>query len=250
MRIIFTMKPVKTVRYPKPNPMSWYNLLGFVCIISYLLPVGVIIYNGFYKHRSLAALAIYFTIVAGYNFMAEDIIQVSKVFLRNFGILTNYLDVPLMMTALLFFCADKQKQKNIFWLIGVFIAYELFITYLIGYKPVAIIYIMGPGIVVILVYTFYLFVRQVKFSLMHRKNQGRIVMLASILFAYACYSLIYYFYYIQKTPYKEDVQLLYNIASIISSGMMAIGLHLMRKRMKELQMLKITRKELALFFAN
>jgi hypothetical protein len=90
----------------------------------------------------------------------------------------------------------------------------------------------------------------VKFTILHGKNQGRTVMLASIFFVYACYMLIYYFYFIQKTPDTNDTLLLYFIASFISSILMALGLHLMRKRMKELRSLKVTRKELALFFSN
>jgi hypothetical protein len=109
---------------------------------------------------------------------------------------------------------------------------------------------MGPGIILVLVYTFYLFVKQVKFSIMHRKNQGRIVMLAAILFAYACYFLIYYFYYILRTPYKDDVMLLYYLSSTIGSVLMTIGLHLIRKRIRELQTLKVTRKELSMFFGQ
>jgi len=230
--------------------MIWYNLLGYICIVSMFLPLGVIILNRFYIHRSLAALFLYFLFTAVYNMMDSGILPASKIFQRNFGILTNYLDVPLMMSALLFFCPSKRKQRNIFFLIGGFILYEFIITLIIGYRPLSVVYIMGPGILVVIGYTFYLFVRQVKFNIMHRKNQGRIVILAAILFAYSCYSLIYYFYYILRTPYKEDTLLLYHLASTISSVLISIGLHLMRKRMKELQSLRVTRKELAMFFGH
>lgn len=248
MRIIFTVN--LGLQCPKPNPMNWYNLLGFVCIISMLLPVGVIMLNRFYIHRSMAALFLYFLLTAVYNMMDSGLISAPKTFQRNFGILTNYLDVPLIMSVLLFFCPTKQKQRSIYFLIGGFLLYEIIITFLIGYRPLSVVYIMGPGILIVLAYTFYLFLRQVKFSIMHKKNQGRLVILAAILFAYSCYSLIFYFYYIQNTPYKADTLLLYHVASTISSVLISIGLHLMRKRMKELQSLRITRKELAMFFGH
>lgn len=230
--------------------MSWYNLLGFICTLSFLLPVAVIGYNRFYKHRSLASLLIYFSIVAAYNLMTGNIIPVSKNFLHYFGILANYLDVPLILMSLLFFCPDKPKQRVVFLLISIFISYETLITFIFGFKILAIVYIMGPGIVLVLAYTFYLFLRQVKFSIMLRKNQGKMVMLASIFFAYACYAIIYYFFYILKTPFKEDAMLLYHLASTIASVVMSVGLQLLRKRMRELEALKITRKELALFFGH
>ena len=82
------------------------------------------------------------------------------------------------------------------------------------------------------------------------KNAGRTLMLVSILFAYGCYALVYYFYYIQKTPAVTDVFLLYFISTLVSSIIMTIGLHLIRRRLKELQEIKNTRRELALFFNN
>jgi hypothetical protein len=93
-------------------------------------------------------------------------------------------------------------------------------------------------------------VRQVKFSIYHGKNHGRVLMLASILFGYACYALIYFFHYIEKTPYIADVFKLYYISSMISAVSMALGLHLMRRRIRELELLKVTRKELAIIFGT
>jgi hypothetical protein len=59
---------------------------------------------------------------------------------------------------------------------------------------------------------------------------------------------VYYFYYIQHTPFVDDVLLLYFISTFVSSVLMCIGLQLTSKRMRELQEVKNTRKELAVFF--
>lgn len=228
--------------------MNWNAIFGIACIVSLTAPIVVIVYHRYYKHRSLAALLIYYSVTLIYLLMSENIIPVTKNIRVNFGIFNNYLDVPLMLTALVFFCPNKQRQNIIRLLSYAFIAFELLVTLMYGFKPVSIVYIMGPGFVIIIAYTFYLFMRQVKFSIMHRKNHGRVIMLSSIFFSYACYSLIYYFYYVQKTPYVEDTELLYFISTIISTAVMSTGLQLMNKRMKELQSLRITRKELAMFF--
>ena len=228
--------------------MNWNAFFGIACILSLTAPMAVILYHRYYKHRSLAALLIYYSITLIYILMSQNIIPVNNTVRINFGILNNYLDVPLMLTALVFFCPNKQKQKNVRLLSYLFIAYVVLITVMHGFKPVSIVYIMGPGFAIIICYTFYLFMRQVKFTIMHGKNHGRVMMLAAIFFSYACYALIYYFYYVQKTPYVKDTELIYFIATIISSLVMAVGLHLMNKRMKELQSLRVTRKELAMIF--
>jgi hypothetical protein len=162
----------------------------------------------------------------------------------------NYTNIPLVLTALLFFCPSKQKQGKVKIVTLLFIAYEIVIIAIYGFSFKSIVYIMGPGAGVIMIYSFYLFVRQIKFSIFHGKNHGRVLMLASLVFDWSCYGLIYFFQYIQKTPFESDVFRLYYISSIVSSVLMAIGLHMMRARMKELQSIKTTRRELALFFGH
>lgn len=230
--------------------MSLNAALGVACILCFTLPIAAVIYNRFYTHRSLFALMIYYGVTAIDNMMAQGIIPVGKSFSNQFGILNNFLDIPLMLTALLFFCPNKQKQNVIRLFTFLFIGYELVVILALGFNTGAIIYVMGPGIIIVLGYSFFLFLRQVKFSILHGKNQGRTLMLASVFFMYATYALIYYFYYIMKTPFKADTMMLYFIASGIASILMAIGLHMMRQRMRELETLKTTRKELALFFGN
>lgn len=228
--------------------MNWNTIFGIACILSLTAPVAVILYHRYYQHRSLAALLIYYTATLAYLLMAQGIIPVNRTVRINSGVLVNYLDIPLMLTALVFFCPNKQKQNLVRLFSYSFVGYEILIAFICGFTPRSIVYIMAPGFVIILSYTFYLFVRQVKFSIMNGKNHGRMLMLASIFFSYACYTLIYYFYYVQKTPEVRDTELLYFIANIVSSLVMAIGLQLMNRRMKELHSLKVTRKELAVFF--
>jgi hypothetical protein len=109
----------------------------------------------------------------------------------------------------------------------------------------------GLGWIAIIVsYTFYLFVRHIKITIVYGKNAGRTLMLASILFAYGCYGLVYYFYYIQRTPDVADAFLLYFISSITASVIMTMGLHLTQKRLKQFMEVKNTRRELEMFFHN
>lgn len=230
--------------------MNWNTILSILCILSLTLPVVVIIYNRYYTHQSLAALLIYYSVIAVDNILAEQIIPSTPGIRQYIGILDNYVDIPLMLTGLLFFCPGKQKQLRVRVLTYLFIAYELVLTFIFGFSRESIVWIMAPGIFIVVIFSFYLFLRQVRFSIFHGKNHGRVLMLAGILFGYSCYALIYYFHYIQKTPFIADVFVLYYITSIISSLLMAIGLHMMRSRMKELKSLQTTRKELALFFGH
>ncbi|MFL5773946.1 MAG: hypothetical protein ACJ75F_12350 [Flavisolibacter sp.] len=230
--------------------MKWNAVPGIACLLSFMLPVAVIIYNRYYTHRSLAALLTYYIFSAINIIMVMDLLSLPASFRNNFILTSVYLAVPIVLSSLLFFCPNKPKQRIVNFLILSFISYEILITAFYGFNTVTAGYILGPGLLLILGHSAILFARQVKFTIMHGKNQGRTLMLSSMLFAYACYILIYYFYFIQKTPDTADTVLLYFISSFITAIIMAWGLHLMRKRMRELRSLRITRKELALFFSN
>lgn len=230
--------------------MNWNTLVGVTATVSLFLPVAAILYYKLYQHRSLAALLISYLITALYNLMSEGLIPLSASFQRGFGVVNNYLDIPLMLTALLFFCPIKQKQRTVHIITAVFIANEIVIACLFGLNPKAVIYIMGPGLALILIYSFYLFARHIKITVEFGKNAGRTLMLVSILFAYGCYAIVYYFYYILETQAVADVFTLYYITSFVSAIIMTIGLHLIRRRMRQLQEVKNTRRELAMFFGS
>jgi hypothetical protein len=230
--------------------MSWNTIFGVACTISLFLPVAAILYYKIYHHRSLAALGLSYLTTALCNMMNEGILPVGAGLLKGFVVFNNYMDVPLILTALLFFCPSKQRQKPVQILTISFLLYELVIGIVFGFSPKSIVYIMGPGVLLVLVYTFYLFTRQVKITIVHRKNGGRALMLAAILFGYGCYGVVYYFYYIQRTPNVADAFLIYFITSLLSCSMMTVGIHMIRKRMKKLEEAINTRKELALFFGH
>ncbi|MBA2745245.1 MAG: hypothetical protein H0U44_03365 [Flavisolibacter sp.] len=228
--------------------MNTNTFFGFVASLAFFVPVTIILYYRLYKHRSLLALMTSYLLTAFYNILSQDYLQVPPGFIRGFGVINNYLDIPLMLTALLFFCPIKKKQNSVHIVTAAFIIYEMILAFTFGLDPKVIIYIMGPGLAIIVGYTFYLFVRHIKITIVYGKNAGRTLMLVSILFAYGCYSLVYYFFYIQKTSDVADAFLLYFISSLAASILMSIGLHLIKKRMKQLQEIQNTRKELQLFF--
>ena len=85
---------------------------------------------------------------------------------------------------------------------------------------------------------------------MHGKNIGRVLMLGSILFSYSAYFFVFYTYFIQEQKEIVGVYNIYFVSSTIASLLMSVGLFLMRARIKELQELKVVRKELQMVFGS
>jgi preprotein translocase subunit SecF len=166
----------------------------------------------------------------------------------KFGIVSNYLDVALILIVLLIFCASAQKRIAIYISLGVFLLFEIFVGSIFRFTRESLTYILGPGLLLIFCWAVILFAQHVKLSIEKNKGFGKTFMITSILFAYGCYMMIYYFYYIQKTNDVRDVLLIYYIVSIISSMLMAVGLILVYKKTRQIKEVQTTRKELAVFF--
>lgn len=224
--------------------------LGIISAIAFFLPALIILSSRLLINISLLALVVYFLSVTTHNLMVENIIIVSKEVQQNFGVINNYLDVPLMLTSMLMFYTEKIKQKLIITSIIVFTAFEIIILIQHQLQPISSKYIMGPGIILVLLHSLYLFINNIKSTIVQGKGVGKTLMITSILFAYGCYFLVYLFAYIQRTSNREDVYIIYYLSSIIFSVLMSAGLVWVKKRLKEIKEVQTTRKELSIFFQN
>lgn len=229
--------------------MNLNATLGILSAIAFLTPPLLIIYFRLFS-LSLISLAIYFTAVFSYILMSENIIAVDVDTRRTVGSAINYLDVPLMLVYMLMFCVEKWKQKIIFLTLILFLLYESTIFYHYQFSAVSSKYIMGPGIILVMIASVYFFIFNIKQTIILGKGIGKTLMNSAILFAYGCYSLVYIFAYIIKTSNKADVFTIYYLASIIFSILMSAGLVWVKRRLKEIKEVQIARRELSVFFNN
>lgn len=218
-------------------------------VLCFALPIAVVLYYRLYRHASLIALVLYYAL-AILRCIGSDRMPPLPDFSSKWEVLYNYIEVPLMLIALLFFCPARYKQKRFHFLVSLFGGYELGVAFLFGFTPSASLYIMVPGLLVIVAYSLYLFLRQLRFTIMHKKNLGRVLMLGAMLASSGCYLAMFCSYFIQEKPNVSGIYALYFLSSTIASAILSIGLYLMRQRIKGLQELKITRSELQMIFGG
>lgn len=229
--------------------MITISLYGLTSILCFGLPVLAIILFKLYRHTSLIALAVYYLLTIANCLYAGNIPPVPD-FQHPLDIAYSYIEIPLILTSLLFFCYGHQRKQIMQKIIIGFIAYEVLISLYFKFSPEATLYIVAPGLLVVVGYTAFLLLRQLKFTMVHGKNIGRVLMLSAILFSYCSYGLGFYTYFIQKQTDIGSIYSLYFISSTVAALMMSVGLFMMRHRIKELQELKIVRKELQMVFGS
>ena len=228
--------------------MNLVTSLGILAAIALLFPALIIFFCRLFNNKSLLTLGIYFLFVGLYNLMAADLLPASDEFIRKAGIVNNYLDTPLVLLFLLFFCTTSRQQNVLYISLGAFVLYEIIVTIALGFNVNALVYILGPGVLILFGYSVYFFVKYARIAIEKNKQIGKTFMLGSIAFAYGCYGMIYCFHYIQKTPATADVFLIYYIASIIASLIMSVGLIWITRQSQKIKEVQVTRRELAVFF--
>jgi hypothetical protein len=225
------------------------SLFGFTSVVCFSLPVVIILFFRLFRHIGLLALLVYYTLtilrcVSSNNVPPEPNLK------NGWDVLYNYLEIPLMLSTLLFFCRARKRQEKIHFLMGGFVVYELAIAVLYGFSPTASLYVMVPGLVIVASCSLFLFIRQVRFSLVHQKNTGRLLMLGALVFSYSCYLFLFFSYFLMELQTVSGIYALFFLSSSIAAVMMSVGLYLMRHRIKELQELKVTRRELQMVFGG
>jgi hypothetical protein len=228
--------------------MNWNAIMGTASTFAFLFPVILIGMYKLYTQRAFQVLFLYYLLSAVYNLMVQDIIPVSIQTRKIFGTFSNYLDTPMMLLFLLSFCTDKWRIRTIQVTLGIFIVYEAIVTMVVGFTNESNVYILGPGISIILIFSLILFIRQMRITVVQGRSLGKTLMLTSIVFSYVLFGIIYLFHYVQKLPAVNDIFLLYFITSFITSVIMSIGIVLVNNRIREVKELQLTRKELQMFF--
>jgi hypothetical protein len=183
--------------------------------------------------------------------MKQNVIISPRWFYQSLGILDNILDAPLMLVFLAFFATSALMTRRIMTTLFAFIGFEAIILVIYGFSLKAVKIILGPDIAVVWIYSFMFFLRNVRLAITNSKATGKAVMASSVLLSYTIFSLVYIFYYLaNNTQYQDDSRLIYYLVTIISALLMSIGILIENKRLKKLDELKNTRKELAAIYGE
>jgi len=230
--------------------MNFNLMVGTITTVVLFLPPLLIAGGRLISNGSLLGLFFYYLFTAIYNLMTLNFMNLPLLVKRYAAVCFNYLDTPLMLLILLFFCNERWKRRLVFVALAFFLLYEIAIGILFRLDVESSVYLLGPGTLLILGLSIFFFTHYGKITIVHGKEVGKTFMLVSILFSYGCFLVLYYLHYLLRTPAVADVFLIYYIDVLLSTILMSIGLFWLIKRNRELKELQITRKELALFFDN
>ena len=230
--------------------MTWHSAIGILSTIALFAPALIIVVTKLIRYKQYFPLFIYCLLAFGFNLMTEQVINVPKTIERHYGIINNLLDMPLILSFLIFQIASSLHIKMIKILLAAFILFEFVMILLFGITIKTITLTMGPGLVLVFGYSLYYFVYTVKRSFVHNKFIGKAIIASSLTFAYGCFIIIYLMHYVFPLDDLDNLFLMYYFITIIYCSILSVGLYVESKRKKKLYELLITRRELKKFFSD
>lgn len=230
--------------------MNWKEIMGIISTVALLLPVVLVLAYRLYRLRYFIALGVFYLLSSVYNLMSENYISVNPEFRKIFGITNNFLEFPLMFIFIGYFSFSVQFAKRIRYTVLLFLLFEIAAIVIWGYKKEAMVVVMAPGLSLLLFFSTWFSLRQIKIAITQGKAVGKALMTTALLFAYSCYMLIYIFYYIINSKDVADIFTMYFIAATFSSLVLSVGIIIESKRIKKLEEIKQTRKELNMIYDN
>ncbi|MBL7744736.1 MAG: hypothetical protein JNN00_14790 [Chitinophagaceae bacterium] len=230
--------------------MTWFSAMGLITAIALFLPIVIILTLRLAWYKSFPALLIYFLLVSVHIFLSLDFIKANRNIIQYYGVFNNFIDAPLMLTFMTYFSKTATFRNRMRVVIIALILFEVVIIAVFGFNRNSVVIAMAPGLSLVLAFSLIFFIHQVKIAVVYQKAAGKAFMTAALLFAYGGYSFIYVAYYLIKTPDRADIQLMYYLVTIFSSLLVATGVLIERRRVKQLNELKITREELKVIYGR
>jgi len=231
--------------------MNLNSAIGIVSSIALFTPILLIVILRLFTNRSFLAIGICYLIIGIQTLIKNNIIVAPPSSYQFLGILDNILDAPLMLIFLLLFSTSALMTKRMMTCMFVFLGFEAIIVAFFGFSVRSVKIILGPDIAMLLAISFMFFLRYVRLAVTNSKSLGKAIMISSVLMSYSIFSLVYIFYFLIKNlQYRNDARLIYYLVSTLSALLMALGIFIEKKRIKKLDELKNTRRELASIYGE
>ena len=225
-------------KHPRKHYMkNWESILGTSSCFLLLLTIVLLLINFKEGRYHFLALAFYLSQITFLNLDSSNAIRIPDSIREVVVFCHSVLELPMMLVFFLYFAKEKRMRKLIFYIIGAFLVFDMVMYFIKGMTP-SLTIIIGPGLMIITAFGFYLFVDSLKLAISKRKKTGKAFLTGASVFAYLCFTLIYILYYIMESEYVNDIYAIYYSTYIIFTVFLIIGLLLIISGKRHAEKLK------------
>jgi hypothetical protein len=230
--------------------MNLTYVLNLMVTIALIAPITIILTSRLLKKKTFALLAVYYFITFAFNLMILEFIKATPVMINNSAIINNLLDGPLMLGFMLVLVPKSREKRIITGLILCLLIYNTTVFAITGFTNTTVQICLGPSLIICFIFSVRYFLYYTKINLRRQGNNvnGKALISGALVAMYAAYLFVFLIYYVIKTNTIVDAYIIYCLITMFSVGCMSFGLVREIIRLRKIDEVQTTRKELAILY--
>lgn len=203
-----------------------YRIISILATIAYFIPALIVIFKRLWKDTYFLYLGIYWLAGAVVN----TITNIPGIPVEVISVLYNMVDIPFILWILWYTSFSSSLAKILRVVIAAYIIIELILVVILGVNYDAIKYIMGVGVLVVLitlVWEITLYLQRIEHS---NREKSMLFIYAALLFEYGSYTIVYIFDYFIIPANQVDTLLIYYSSSLIAMSIACFGFLLKKNK--------------------
>lgn len=227
--------------------MTLYELMGWISTAALLLPIALLLFYKLALYRSFPALLGFLVVLLSCNFLLLGFLPAFSAFQES---MHHMLEAPLILAYLTYFCRSLEFRKKMMIALAALVIFELVVLSVEGFTSEAYKIMTAPGLALCLGFGLYFFIYQVKLTIVYQKAFGKAMLASSMLFATIGLSFIYVVRYFTSPQFRQDANLVQFMIVLFTAIGLSVGIFFERRRVKQLEELRIAREELKAIYGN
>lgn len=198
--------------------------LNFISTFILLIPVISMLLKKSTWNKNFIPLAICYILLLCTALINNDFINLGEIANTLFITACVVIQAPLILLFLNYFQLNPDLKKAVRVSLLAYILGGTLLLTVKGVNSKTIGLLLGTGLSLVLLYGLIIFFRQIKESVHNRRETGKAFMISAVVFAYACYLFIYLMSYVFHSKENMEIKMLFQLATIISTLLVSIGL--------------------------
>ena len=197
--------------------------------MAYFIPVIIVIVKKLWRDSCFFYLGIYWLVGALINSIT-NIPGMTQSTLDLITIVYNMIDIPFILWIIWYTSSSSSLAKLLKFVIVIYSLVELILVLRFGLNYDSIKYIMGVGVLVVLVTLIWeitLYLHRVEHS---NRERSMLFIYAALLFEYGSYMIVYVFDYFIIPADEVDKLLIYYISTLIAVTIACFGFLLKKNK--------------------
>jgi hypothetical protein len=203
-------------------------------ILTMLVPVAIILIkqkggNSYFQSLAAANLLFFISACIMNKYIALPIGMVT--FINGLSIIMN---APLTLAFLLYFTEKTKNKKAIRNSLAIVLAIVIVSLCVSNYSVKLALNLMLLGSLPVFIFSSVLFIQYTISGVYKKKDGDKAFLLGTIVFAYGSYLLLLILNMVSPEKHATDLQSLFGLITILSSGFISLGIAMLDQRKKEI----------------